>query len=126
VPRAALPPGSLDDGSLLTLGLAAEQMGWSRRTLTRALERHGMATIGTGRRARLEAADIEILKTKEREACSINSTPQEPAKATGSGLPVGLSTDDSLRRYWKRRLGQQQRKRPSGSSPGSKVIPLGR
>jgi excisionase family DNA binding protein len=39
----------------LSLTEAAAQLGWSRRTLVRALERHGMPTIGTGRRARLEA-----------------------------------------------------------------------
>lgn len=110
----------------LTLTEAADRMGWSRRTLTRALERHGMSPIGTGRRARLEPLDLEMLKAKERDACATNSTPQEPARATGLGSPVGLSTDASLKRYWKRRLGQQQRKKPSSSSPDSKVIALGR
>lgn len=48
----------------LSLAEAAEHMGWSRRTLTRALARHGMATIGTGRRARLEPGDLDDEQTK--------------------------------------------------------------
>jgi excisionase family DNA binding protein len=48
----------------LALNEAASHMGWSRRTLTRALARHGIPTIGTGRRARLEAADLAFLKKR--------------------------------------------------------------
>lgn len=45
-------PGEGDSMSERTLSLndAAIHMGWSRRTLTRALDRHGIATIGTGKK----------------------------------------------------------------------------
>jgi len=112
--------------ALLTLTEAAARMGWSRRTLTRALERHGMSPIGTGRRARLEPADLEMLKAKERDACATSSTRQEPEREIGLGSPVGISTDDNLKRYFKRRLGQQRRGKPRSLSPTSKVIGLGR
>jgi hypothetical protein len=51
----------------LSLADAAARLGWSRRTLIRALVRHGIQTIGSGRRARLDMADLELLKAKERE-----------------------------------------------------------
>ena len=103
----------------LSLTEAADSMGWSRRTLTRALAQHGIATIGTGRRARLEASDLELLKAKERGAC--NSTRQEPVRGTGPTLSAPLLTDAKLRRYWKRRSAQMLRKRPATSS---RVRPL--
>ena len=48
----------------LTLSEAASLLGWSRRTLVCSLARHGIPTIGTGRRVRLEASDLEKLKAK--------------------------------------------------------------
>jgi hypothetical protein len=50
----------------LSLTDAAAHFGWSRRTLIRALVRHGIPTIGSGRRALLEVADLELLKAEER------------------------------------------------------------
>jgi regulatory Fis family protein len=38
-----------DSERALSLTEAAERLGWSRRTLVRALERHGIQTIGTHR-----------------------------------------------------------------------------
>jgi excisionase family DNA binding protein len=49
----------------LLLADAAAYLGWSRRTLIRALVRHGIPTTGSGRRARLLRADLELLKAKE-------------------------------------------------------------
>jgi len=48
----------------LSLTAAAAHLGWSPRTLIRALVRHGIPTIWSGRRARLEMADLELLKAK--------------------------------------------------------------
>jgi excisionase family DNA binding protein len=48
----------------LSLTAAAAHLGWSRRTLIRALVRHGIPAICSGRRARLEMADLELLKAK--------------------------------------------------------------
>jgi hypothetical protein len=50
----------------LSLADAAAHLGWSRRMLIRALVRHGIPTIGGGGGARLEMADLELLKAKER------------------------------------------------------------
>src|SRR5260370_9902652 len=105
--------------AVISLSEADDYMGWSRRTLTRALIRHGIQTIGTGRRARLEASDLELLKAKERGAC--NSTRQEPVRGTGPILSAPLLTDAKLRKYWKRRSSQMLRKRPGTSSPASVV-----
>ena len=109
---------------VLTLSEAADCMGWSRRTLTRALERHGIPTIGIGRRARLELADLENLKAKERAACS--SIRPEPAKATAAGSLAFTSMDSKERGYLRRRLGQLRRKKPSRSGADTKVVPLER
>jgi hypothetical protein len=95
----------------LSLADAAAHLGWSRRTLIRALVRHGIPTIGSGRRARLEMADLELLKAKERGISGISSTPQAPARGTGPMLPAGIGTDARERAYWRRRLGQLNRKK---------------
>src|SRR5215831_9009066 len=98
----------------LTLTEAAERLGWSRRTLVRALERHGMPTIGTGRRARLDLVDLETLKTKER-AKSASMIPEEPraeARRMIEAMPVGVNMDERMRSHWKRRLGQLNRRSP--------------
>jgi hypothetical protein len=50
----------------LSLANAAARLGWSRRTLIRALVRHGIPTIGSGRRARLEPKDLETLRSTSR------------------------------------------------------------
>jgi hypothetical protein len=96
----------------LSLADAAAHLGWSRRTLIRALVRYGIPTIGSGRRARLEMADLELLKAKERGISGINSRPQEPARGTGPVLPAGIGTDARERAYWRRRVGQLNRKIP--------------
>ena len=95
----------------LSLANAAAHLGWSRRTLIRALVRHGLPTIGSGRRARLEKADLELLKAKERGVSGTSAAPQEPARTVGPRLPVGARMDESERAYWKRRLGQLNRKK---------------
>jgi hypothetical protein len=95
----------------LSLADAAAHLGWSRRTLIRALVRHGIPTIGSGRRARLEMTDLELLKAKERGISGISSAPLEPARETGSMLSVGMATDANLRKYWRRRRGQLNRKK---------------
>jgi hypothetical protein len=51
----------------LSLADAASHLGWSRRTLIRALVRHEIPTISSGGEARLKMADLELLKAKERE-----------------------------------------------------------
>ena len=56
----------------LSLADAASHLGWSRRTLIRALVRHGIPTIDSGRGAQLEMADLELLKAKERRISGIN------------------------------------------------------
>jgi excisionase family DNA binding protein len=61
----------------MSLSEAAATLGWSRRTLVRALIRHGIPTIGTGRRARLELRDLETLKVKERSK-SVGLPQEEP------------------------------------------------
>jgi excisionase family DNA binding protein len=114
------------DARFLTLKEVAAQLGWTRSTLTRALQRHEIPTIGIGRRARIEAGELEILIAKERELCRTSYSRQAPAKATGPGSSGFTSTDSDMRSYWRRRLGQQQRKKSTGSSSRSKVLPLGR
>ena len=75
---------------VLTLSDAASLLGWSRRTLVRSLAKHGIPTIGTGRRARLDASDLEKLKAKEREgAREARGHSNEEAIAQASG---GLSS----------------------------------
>ena len=98
-------------GKALSLADAAAHLGWSRRTLIRALVRYGIPTIGSGRRARLEMADLELLKAKERGLSGISSAPQEPARTVGVGLPVGARIDERERAYWRRRLGHLNRKK---------------
>ena len=90
----------------LSLADAAAYLGWSRRTLIRALVRHGIPTIGSGRRARLEAADLELLKAKERATSGISFKPQEPVRGTGPTLFSGAAMDASMRSYWRRRVAQ--------------------
>ena len=108
--------------SALSLNEAADEMGWSRRTLTRALKRHGIATIGTGRRARLDQSDLEALKAKERGECSY--THQAPEKATNAGLFVGTTTDSNMRSHLRRLLAQKQRKPRNSIFSNSRVVPL--
>jgi excisionase family DNA binding protein len=95
----------------LSLTEAAERLGWERRTLVRALKRHGIATIGTGRRARLETSDIDLLKAKERSksARAPSIVPlQEPERVfRATGTP---HMDAETRSYWRRRLGQINRR----------------
>jgi len=46
----------------LSLDKAAAALGWSRRTLIRALVRHSIPTTRAGRQTRLDASDLERLK----------------------------------------------------------------
>lgn len=48
----------------ISLSDAAVHLGWSRKTLLSALKRHRILTMGTGRRARLEKADLDLLKRR--------------------------------------------------------------
>ena len=59
----------------LSLADAAAHLGWSRRTLIRALVRHGITMIGSGEGPRLEMADLELLKAMERRVSGISSEP---------------------------------------------------
>ena len=105
----------------LSLADAAAHLGWSRRTLIRALVRHGIPTIGSGRRARLEMADRQIPTLAHqrpphrcasvRGLSGISSAPQEPARTVGLRLPAGARIDERARVYWRRRLGQLNRKK---------------
>ena len=106
----AIAPGSGTEPALL-LADAAAHLGWSRRMLIRALVRHGIPTISVGGEARLEMADLELLKAKERGLSVISSAPQEPARTVGPRLPVGARMDERERAYWRRRLGQLNRKK---------------
>jgi len=94
----------------LSLADAAAFLGWSRRTLTRALERHGIPTIGTGRRARLEPKDLETLKAKERTRSAARMS-VEPRRVIES-MPVGGNMDANMRGHLRRRLGQLNRRSP--------------
>jgi hypothetical protein len=67
----ARPFGRITEQAL-SLADAASHLGWSRRTLIRALVRHGIPTIDSGRGAQLEMADLELLKAKERGISGIN------------------------------------------------------
>ena len=98
----------------LSLADAAAYLGWSRRTLTRALERHGIPTIGTGRRARLEPKDLETLKAKERtrSAARMSVEPRIEPKRVIEPMPVSGNMDARERSYWRHRLGQLNRRSP--------------
>jgi hypothetical protein len=57
--------------------------------LTRALVRHGIPTIGTGRRARLDSTDLETLKAKERaKSASVSPDPRAEAKRRIETMPI--------------------------------------
>lgn len=101
-------------GSALSLSDAAADLGWSRRTLTRALERHGIPTICTGRRARLEPKDLETLKAKERtrSAARMSLEPRIEPRRVIEPMPVGGNMDASIRNHLRRRLGQLNRRSP--------------
>jgi hypothetical protein len=68
------PPGRSNEPAL-SLADAAAHLGWSRRTLIRALVRHGIPMIGSGGGPRLEMADLELLKAMERRVSGISSEP---------------------------------------------------
>ena len=74
--------------ALLTLGQAADHLQWSVKTLKRRLLVHRIATIGTGRAARLEKSDLELLKAKEREVSRRQHPPIEtpPPQAMPAGM----------------------------------------
>ncbi len=57
----------VDPGKLLTLAQAAERLQWSVKTIRRRLAHHGIATIGSGRRARITEADFDRLIEAERQ-----------------------------------------------------------
>jgi excisionase family DNA binding protein len=106
-------PGSSAEPAL-SLSDAAAYLGWSRRTLTRALERHGIPTIGTGRRARLEPKDLETLKAKERtrSAARMSVEPRIESRRMIEPMPVGGNMEARERSYWRRYLGQINRRSP--------------
>jgi len=104
--RTADPP------RLFTLDQVAEQFQWSRRTVIRLLRQHGIATIGTGRRARLAAEDIEALKAKERGAAARRLPPPEPPKEESLARINTSAMDQRMKQYWRWRLGQIHRRKP--------------
>ena len=99
---------------VLSLADAAKRLGWSRRTLIRALVRHGIPTMGRGERARLDAADLETLKAKEWAIRATSTAPQEPARGSEFVSSGETSTESSLRRHWRRRLDQLNRENRGG------------
>jgi excisionase family DNA binding protein len=96
---------------VLTLSEAAGLLGWSRRTLVRSLARHGIPTIGTGRRARLEASDLEMLKIKEREMAREARGPSKEEDIAETKRRAQFDKDERIRRYMRRRLGQLTRRK---------------
>ena len=102
-------------GPALSLADAAAYLGWSRRTLTRAVERHGIPTIGTGRRARLEPKGLETLKAKERtrSAARMSVEPRIEPRRVIEPMPFGGNMSDSMRNHLRRRLAQINRRSPN-------------
>jgi excisionase family DNA binding protein len=98
----------------LSLTEAAATLGWNRRTLIRALARHGIPTIGTGRRARLDASDLETLKAKERtkSASMFSEEPRAETRRMPEAMPHSSAMDARERSHWKRRLAQINRRSP--------------
>jgi hypothetical protein len=92
---------------LLTLSQAALHLQWSRRTLVRKLRYYGIPTIGKGRLARIESADLENLKQKERETVKHPSAAEEAEQLRMHALRV---EDARLRSYYRRRAAQLTRK----------------
>jgi hypothetical protein len=70
-----------------TLVEVATAMQWEVKTLKKMLQRAGIATIGTGRAARLDLADVEALKAKAR-TWDPNFTPPSPTMT----IPVSTSS----------------------------------
>jgi hypothetical protein len=79
----------------------------------RALERHGIPTIGTGRRARLEPADLETLKAKERAVSAARLPPPEPPKDVALARINSSSMDAREKQFWRRHIGQLHRRKPT-------------
>jgi hypothetical protein len=63
---------------MLTLAEVAQALRWDRRSLVRALARHGIGVIGRGRLARLTAADVERLIEAERQPVLRGVEPSPP------------------------------------------------
>ncbi len=61
---------------LYPLSVFADRLSWSVRSLTRALTRHQIAIVGSGRLARMSEADYAALIAKERK-CPGSSSPPE-------------------------------------------------
>jgi hypothetical protein len=88
-----------------------QQIAEKLSRLPRALERHEIPTIGTGRRARLEPKDLETLKAKERTRS--NATPREPERVTSAGMYGGGGPiSETMRNHLRRRLAQINRRSP--------------
>lgn len=94
----------------MSLEEAAASLGWSRRTLKSLLIKHGIPTIGTGRRARLEAKDLELLKNKEREVAKASAPYSHAESIEEARRGATASVDARMRSYWRRRLGQLNRR----------------
>jgi hypothetical protein len=75
------------------------------------LERHGIPTIGTGRRARLETKDLETLKAKERSRSAARMS-VEPRIEPRVIETMPIDADARMRSYWRHRLGQINRRSP--------------
>jgi hypothetical protein len=97
----------------LSLADAAAHLGWSRRTLIRALVRHGVPTIGSGRRARLEPKDLETLKAKERtRSAALSMEPRIEPRRGIEPMPIGAGMSAIMRGHLRRRLAQINRRSP--------------
>jgi hypothetical protein len=81
-----------DLGKLLTLAQAGEQMQWAGRTVRRRLAVHGIATIGTGKRARITLEDLHRLIEAERQWATVAAPGRfevESLKGAGRGDSLG-------------------------------------
>jgi excisionase family DNA binding protein len=88
----------------LTLPEVAERLRWSVRTLKRLLRKHGIATIGTGRLARLTQADIDEFIRRMRPA-------QPPPEAQTTVRSSSFNTREINKRL---RMESAQREAQSG------------
>src|SRR5262249_52965235 len=115
-----------------TLQEVARRFRWSCKTLKRTLERHGIPTIGRGRKARLTKEDVEELIRRERELCRSKSpvnversTNLESAKETnifsGAAAMILAPRSRSLRT---RDIQKALRRTSRRISPSERVVAL--
>ena len=107
----------------LSLSEAADRLGWSRRTLTRKLKEQSIATFGRGRLERIEPADLEILKAKERQ-CREATTASSRPESAGSGISGGRSVVNAMKSARARRIARALRSGQRNTMPTSSVTPF--